>query len=450
MYPVKKTRKLVGSIRQAALSHPYFKEMPEDTPPSSPDGDASASELHTDTTDDPSVSAEETAQAPSYRPSEYAAPQEIHPAPPPPHFAYPPPPGPIPRGPVMHGPPPPPYGQPVPIIMAAPPPPHFAPGSMPPRPTLRPPKPGGGRSTKKPFKESFPSDQSENSAKNCYQFSKPDENSYPTKKRKHRSSNFSKWVLRVSAGVAAISLVGFTGLSISNWLTNITTKHKHQTLDTSSATSIIDKYIETNSGLRYLEGIRSLSIRGRLVEEGNSYNFVEIRKRPGNRWLKLESGSNTTITAFDSETSWKQMEEENGSVEVATLSEPDAEKLKNHFFFLNPLVDYALKARTDATLVEQTEDSFAVKIDNDETNTQVVVYIDQGNFQIRRIEQEMENGAKVQHIFSEHTLIDGIWLPFEIQRLEEGKEPQKYLVEKAVLNPGVMSSLFRKPAEDKI
>lgn len=242
-------------------------------------------------------------------------------------------------------------------------------------------------------------------------------------------------------------------VSIGNWLYQGFWQEEKDQIDASSADTLIAQFVEANGGLDYLKSISSISFRGQMVQGTGKYKFVQIKKMPQNSWLKMELPSYNLILAFaENQPVWKKFEfRANKNYHVEELKREEAEALRNKFIFFNPIISYALAEKTGATLQGTTligsQATYKIQLPVEAEKPQILVYLDQENLQLLRMDKVSADGSVLKTIFRDYKLVDKVFLPYhtEVHPSKKGLEVQNFFIKKAAINPGVISSLFTIP-----
>lgn len=291
-----------------------------------------------------------------------------------------------------------------------------------------------------PFCQALPIDN-RNTAQNNYNFAKRRRRSIQ-RRLKHYCWRACKIISVMAILLAAVTLAV---TSMYRWHTMFNPEDMAQSVAPTNANALVSRIVDTNSGLRYLEGIKSINLRGEMSIGARSYDFVEFRKHPQQSWLKQVGENELSIYALDTQGAWKKTKDASGHETLEMLSTDTFQSMRADYSLLNPLFDYALSGRSDAQLVHGEQDEFTIKINHLNGNKEVLIGIDANALQINWLTILRQDSVPIHREYSDYQFVDGVWIPFTIEHHSSGQPDKRMTVNKAVINPGVMSSFFKMP-----
>jgi len=246
-----------------------------------------------------------------------------------------------------------------------------------------------------------------------------------------------------------------------------------------SAAAIVDKNIAARGGLPAWRGVQTLSMTGKMDAGGNNrptlvapvpgahrsgaalpptrpkdqvqLPFIMELKRGRKMRLQIEFKGQKAIQVFDGTNGWKVRPFLNRhEVEPYTADELKGTAIQADLD--GPLVDYASKGtKVELEGQEKVRDRDTYKLKLTLSSGQVQhVWIDAKTFLEAKVEgvpRRLDGKYRsVATIPSDYRQVNGVVLPFLIEtETDTVKQPEKIIVESAVVNPKLDDAIFSKP-----
>lgn len=270
--------------------------------------------------------------------------------------------------------------------------------------------------------------------------------------RRRRSGRGWKKVLIFAVACVVLLLIGF---GVYSTLQNLRDKESDTLLSadgTLDPNQVVSKFVELNGGLEKLGGVKSIRLEGEISQNGETFKFTTVKRRPRDFWLKIETEGYDIITGFSGTSEvWRKIAA-HGKEYQAEIADHEAKQFKQGFVFFNPLVDYSLDEQKDAEYVglvnlEGKQRAHKIRLPAADERTECFVYLDEKDFQLLRQRQYNDAGSLVDTIFDDYRLIQGFWIPHRIEMFVDDTLANTVNVAKTTLNVGVLSFFFEPPED---
>jgi hypothetical protein len=222
-----------------------------------------------------------------------------------------------------------------------------------------------------------------------------------------------------------------------------------QTLD-----DLVAKNIQARGGIAALHGMRSLTIRGKLlVNDGQiELGFVQTVERPSNIRVEATIQGLTQIQAYNGTIGW-QINPFQGRKDPERMSADDIKSLAETVAdFDGSLVDWQKKGNKLEYLgTEDVEGTQAYKIKLTRQSGDIeYVYLDPDHYlEIRLLSQRTEHGVTVENEtdLGDYEKIQGVFVPFSVEFGQKGSsDRQKLILSSAKVNAKTDDAMFNLPA----
>ena len=212
--------------------------------------------------------------------------------------------------------------------------------------------------------------------------------------------------------------------------------------------SILHRFTEAYGDLRDTNALSSLSVRGTILQNGQTFEFLMRKKRPHSMRYRLTSESNSVITGFDGSEGWIRTII-NGEVSIDVLDDEAYRKIHYQSRFDTPLSHYIQKRENRIELIEHLildERSVSVLevIEYDSEATRY--YLDLETAHIVQVDHlEADGEINIQTFYRDYRIVEGFPFAFEIETRVNGETRSLAKVNSIDVNPGILSVYFTKP-----
>jgi hypothetical protein len=214
---------------------------------------------------------------------------------------------------------------------------------------------------------------------------------------------------------------------------------------------VLAKVEQTNGGIDAIESTTNLRVRGEVISDGMTYEFLLLKKRPDKVRIHLMHQGRSIETGFDGETGWRRIWVDGRDI-VRKLSDAELANANLDIDFDGPLIGDPLPGTERAfDGVERINriDYFVIRVENSHARTRH--YIDSRTFRewrtIREILEDDEVTGTVVTTYSQYRRHNTIWLAEKVDRkLSDGKV-ETILVKDAEVDPGILDRVFELPKQ---
>ncbi len=211
---------------------------------------------------------------------------------------------------------------------------------------------------------------------------------------------------------------------------------------------ILAQYTETYGGLRDATVLNSVSIEGRLVQDGKEHRFIMQRKRPNLLRYRLFSDAHSVTAGYDGEMGWLRTQT-GESVSIERLSGVALVRLRAQAHFESPLFqhqrknEYTFKLRASRYLGDRSAEVIEV-IDPDGLVSHY--FLDSRTTYLLRIDRFDATASLVgQTLYSDYRLMEGYPFAHQVEERAGEKTLSVATVESISVNSGLLSFLFKEP-----
>jgi hypothetical protein len=214
---------------------------------------------------------------------------------------------------------------------------------------------------------------------------------------------------------------------------------------------VLAKVEQTNGGIDAIESTTNLRVRGQVITDGISYEFLLLKKRPDKVRIHLMHQGRSIETGFDGETAWRRVWA-NGRDKVHKLSDAELANANLDIDFDGPLIGDSLPG-TERSFegVERINriDYFVIRVENALSRTRH--YIDSRTFRewrtIREVLEAGEVTGTVVTTYSQYRRHNTIWLAERVDRELANGKTETILVKDAEVDPGILDRVFELPKQ---
>jgi hypothetical protein len=214
---------------------------------------------------------------------------------------------------------------------------------------------------------------------------------------------------------------------------------------------VLTKVETTNGGVDAIESTTNLRVRGEVISDGMTYEFLLLKKRPDKVRIHLMFQGRSVETGFDGETGWRRVWV-GGRDTVDKLSAAELANANLDIDFDGPLIGDPLPGTERAfDGVERINriDYFVIRVETPLARTRH--YIDSRTFRewrtIREILEAGEVSGTVVTTYSQYRRHKTIWLAEKVERtLPDGKK-ETIIVKDAEVDPGILDRAFELPRQ---
>ena len=212
-------------------------------------------------------------------------------------------------------------------------------------------------------------------------------------------------------------------------------------------------FIRYNFGKKPPEALNTIKASGIIERDGVQQEFVLYKKQPGMALLVLifEGGSKVTF-GMDGEDVWQKIEAQNGATRVNIVEEEFTQQLKLMGQFYTPFIQYALNFNNLDPALEiddQREQSGIIEVSftNPFNGEQALAKIDAATFHLLETRNAKKGGQTIFYVYDNYESVDGLQVPKKVDYRLNGKVVQSIRLDEASTNIGILSELFKVPAE---
>lgn len=214
---------------------------------------------------------------------------------------------------------------------------------------------------------------------------------------------------------------------------------------------ILDNYFET-IGQEVLLKAKSMTVTGKILQQGMELPFTMQMKRPGKMRLEADVQGTQIIQAFDGENGWAIMPFM-GSPDPVDVTGPELEQMKENADMDGKLWDFKKKGSTAELIGKEDLDgseAFVIKLTSKNGNIDTY-YMDSENFVIlKTVTKTVMQGSEVEveTLTSNFQDVNGYIMPFTTEQRVGGQVFMNMNMEKVEFNLPLEETLFVKPSTE--
>lgn len=228
------------------------------------------------------------------------------------------------------------------------------------------------------------------------------------------------------------------------------TTHPSPRMDT-EARSIVQRMKRAHGGEANLDRILSIRVEGTIISENQTYDFVQIKKRPQYQRLALSRNRMEIIFGYDGDEVWRRG--------------PHSPKDKTEapeYVILDP--DTMPGFIRDASILDHLFLS--------DTRVEFLGRTNELGFPCFRLRSTLRNGEQLEHlvdaetylgvrlkplnlpeeetvvtIFSDYRPVEGVQIPFSFSTIRDGEVESEVTIHRVTFNIGVYDAFFQIPGK---
>ena len=257
----------------------------------------------------------------------------------------------------------------------------------------------------------------------------------------------------VDFGIIAMTIISrtFASLVLLQLLLCFPVAMQGAVLDEWTLEDVLARMVESNGGQEAIEEITNLRIRGKIVSDKGTQDFVLLKKRPNKTRIQLMFKGRSREAGFDGITGWQRVSQGNEE-RVVPIEGEDLARMERDADFDGPLVGEPQSGVACRLLgVERIDrvDYFVVEVAK--SNSVGRHYIDSRTFREDKVLQTvtLNSGEEVetQTQYFEYKRFGGIWVAMRTERWSAGDTKETILINSVDLNPGILDRAFARPEE---
>lgn len=211
---------------------------------------------------------------------------------------------------------------------------------------------------------------------------------------------------------------------------------------------ILQRYTQAYGGFRDASALSSLSVEGRIQQDGHSYGFLLRKKRPDSIRYRLSDGPNHIDTGYDGSTGWLRVESGN-EITIEDLKGEAAQALRERARFESPLFRHLEKRANEITLVERTvlNESSVLVLEVHEANGRTSRYFLEAKSAhvLRHDDLDASGEIAFQTLYRDYREVGGYPFAHEVENRVGGQTVSLVQLRTIEVNPGLLSFFFQKP-----
>ncbi len=245
---------------------------------------------------------------------------------------------------------------------------------------------------------------------------------------------------------AALALIALGALLFPKWSEKTLTS----TEDFNSLEQIMEGYLQLHGGAENIRMVKSLKSSGVFTQGEDTIDFVIIKKRPNLLRVIYEQPRRKIVNGYDGELAWQYVESKvNFLAESRLLQGSAAESLQNDSRFDNPLIqldgnwdNYRFNGQT----TYQGTTYYEIQLETGSLSNDKIILLETNTLlDTIHIDRDNQTGEETITIFSDHKPVQGVHLPFSIQRVKAGTLIWSISLSNIQINLGIPNSLFQVP-----
>ena len=281
----------------------------------------------------------------------------------------------------------------------------------------------------------------------CMLYSASDNNSYKMKYASLISFSFFCLASLASSAETAIKPYRYADLLVNERVV------LPDPMDTSSLSDHVGDvlqiyYKNTFGGADNWQKVESLLIKGKLLTpEGESYEFVNYRKKPDlNKTVVYLENKHKFVTCFDGNDAWQLMTFESG-VPESMPTDKSIDFIRDSWLgghLLSPLLPGKTieMLGSSKTIGGKLCRQIKISLPNEQS---YIISLGAKHYQVAEETVSTVDGSKRYVEQSDFRLVSGIITPFKSKVYSDGALIQEQVLESVEVNQGVMPWMFRRP-----
>jgi len=211
---------------------------------------------------------------------------------------------------------------------------------------------------------------------------------------------------------------------------------------------LLKQHVSALGGAYQLEHLSAIYLEGTQMQAGQSFEFVIRKKKPNSIRYALSGEAFEAVAGYDGQTGWLRLQKAE-DVTISNLEGVDLQALIQEGRFDSRLFE-AYQGELDSLVYVGVERIYDHKCDVIEYLESGLVrlryYLDQDSFLLRKRELLDDDGAvTLATVYDNYDVVDGYKIAHRFDNLINGEIVSTQLVDKVIVNPGILSFYFEKP-----
>lgn len=214
---------------------------------------------------------------------------------------------------------------------------------------------------------------------------------------------------------------------------------------------VLDGIANANGGVKAVEGVRDVRVLGQIEVEGNTFDFILLKRRPDRIRIAVYYSGMSEETGYNGEVAWKRISNRTQS-QVRVLTAEEFAKENLDIDFDGALLGDSLPGVTRGLIgIERIDRVDYLKMEVRDDLVRAVHYIDPRTF--RELKKE------IYHLNDPDTLVSTsfstkyrnhqpIWVAHEVRQEFADGTVRTIRINSADFNSGILDRAFQVPSED--
>ncbi len=222
-------------------------------------------------------------------------------------------------------------------------------------------------------------------------------------------------------------------------------------LSDTSLEEVLQAILEANGGKETVEGLTNVRLLGELIQDGESSEFVILKKRPNKARMRIFMPNGSIESGFNGSIGWRR-HERGGHDKVIPMDESNLAAARRYADFDGPLVGPVPEVMTRKLVgVERIDrvDYFVIEVIYPDSKS--LHYIDSRTYRERKsISTVTDDKGQVSEVVSHYSDLKkhaGIWVSHHLERKSSNGSIETILVHQVDMNPGILDMVFEMPKE---
>ena len=262
---------------------------------------------------------------------------------------------------------------------------------------------------------------------------------------------FNPRLLKSSVIVVILLLFGFLCATFLNLIPNDPSieaepKIKEHVNELTNIDNFKKAFLKANCQPHLLQEAQTMRVKGRIEQAGEVFEFCFFKKRPNQFIFIVYSQEAETRYIVNGDKVWRSMEiSGQAKPEVSLLPSQEAEPWRMQSrFFDGILGSFVGESTLQKIELKEFESRYVleVRITDLKYTASSVILVDVETM-LPFLERKSSHSSQIQEIFfSDHRSIDGMMIPFKIEKQFNGEVKSKVSLSSVAFNIGIPSELF--------
>ncbi len=211
---------------------------------------------------------------------------------------------------------------------------------------------------------------------------------------------------------------------------------------------IISKNLKSRGGIEKLRRIKTLMIKGKIVNQSMEMPFVLWTKKPNMVRTEITIQKNKMIQAYDGKNAWWVMPLLNIN-EPQPMPEDYAKQVKEQQDYDSPFLDYKKKGyKIEFLGKDNLEGTGVYKLKLTKKNgKEYIYYLDEAScIELKMEGTTVKDGKEIrgETIFGDYKEVDGIFFPFSMEMKSPSSQGgSQMIIEGIKINPSISDGFFK-------